>query len=99
MDRAWTAESILDTLTENLDSLRAFGVLKIGLFGSYSRGAPHRDSDMDFLVVLQKYTFDDYMGVKFFLEDLFGCKVDLVIEESLRSELRPYIMADVRYVP
>ncbi len=32
-----------------------------------------------------------YFGVQFYLEDLFGCPVDLVTEKALRSELRPYI--------
>jgi predicted nucleotidyltransferase len=94
----WTTQRILDALADNREKLRAFGVQKIGLFGSYSRDTPRPDSDMDFLVVLERNTFDDYMGLKLFLEDFFGCGVDLVIEDSLRSELRPYVMADVRYV-
>ncbi|HEY9268104.1 MAG TPA: hypothetical protein VIO39_01475 [Methylotenera sp.] len=30
-------------------------------------------------------------GVQFYLEDLFGCRVDLVTEKAVRQELRPYI--------
>ena len=32
-----------------------------------------------------------YFGVQFYLEDLFGCPVDLVTEKALRPGLRPYI--------
>ena len=32
-----------------------------------------------------------YFGVQFYLEDLFGCPVDLVTEKALRSDMRPYI--------
>jgi len=93
----WTSKSVLDALAENREQLRKFGVQKIGLFGSYSRNAPDSNSDMDFLVTLERNTFDNYMGLKLFLEDYFGHQVDLVIEESLRPELRPYVTADVRY--
>ena len=37
------------------------------------------------------------MDVKFFLEDLFQCKVDLVLEKTLKPRLRPYILAEVEY--
>lgn len=73
------------------------GVLKIGIFGSYRRGSPRSTSDMDFLVVLERPSFDNYMDLKFFLEDLFSCKVDLVMEDTLKPRLRPYILEEVIY--
>ena len=73
------------------------GVRKIGLFGSFKRGQAGRKSDIDILVVLAQPTFDSYMDVKFYLEDLFGRKVDLVMEDALKPRLRPYILADVEY--
>jgi predicted nucleotidyltransferase len=69
------------------------------LFGSYRRGIATPDSDMDFLVTLERSSFDDYMDLKFFLEDLFGCTVDLVPEKDIKPRLRPYIMEDVVYAP
>jgi predicted nucleotidyltransferase len=38
------------------------------------------------------------MQLKFYLEDLLARPVDLVLEESLRGELRPTIMNEVVYV-
>ena len=73
------------------------GAQKIGLFGSYSRGTATPDSDLDFLVVLEKSTFDGYMDLKFYLEDLFGLEVDLVLEKGVKPRLRPHIMAEVIY--
>ena len=32
-----------------------------------------------------------YFGVQFYLEDLFGCEVDLVTDKALRPEIRPYV--------
>jgi len=95
----WTAREILDTLTRHRDGLRTMGVRKIGLFGSYRWGTPTSDSDMDFLVTLEEPSFDGYMDVKFFLEDLFQCKIDLVLEKTLKPRLRPHILAEVEYAP
>ncbi len=38
------------------------------------------------------------MELKFFLEDLLECKVDLVIAEAIKPDLKPYIMEDVKYL-
>ena len=92
-----TAPTILKTLEEHKDDLRRMSVLKIGLFGSYRRGTPGSSSDMDFVVTLEKPIFDAYMDLKFFLEELFGCPVDLVMEETIKPRLRPYILDEVVY--
>ena len=91
-------ESILSTLGPHTEELRGMGVKRIGLFGSAARGEIHADSDLDFIVELENETFDAYMDVKEFLEDLFGRAVDLVVEGSIKPRLRPYIEKDVVYV-
>ena len=93
-----SASSILQTLALYQTDLRRMGVRKIGLFGSYRRGTPNPKSDIDFLVTLEKATFDSYMDVKFFLEDLFGRPVDLVMAETIKPRLQPYILGEVIYV-
>jgi predicted nucleotidyltransferase len=94
---SWTRQKILDLLGKHRETLQAMGVRKIGLFGSYRRGTSTAGSDMDFLVTLEAPSFDGYMDVKFFLEDLFQCQVDLVLEKTLKPRLRPYILAEVEY--
>jgi len=76
-----TSEVILKKIRENMNVIRGYGVEKIGLFGSYVKGEQRLGSDVDILVEFKRgmKTFDNYMGLKFFLEDLLGCKVDLVI--------------------
>ena len=37
------------------------------------------------------------MELKFFLERLFHRKVDLVIKETLKPEIEPYIIIEVKY--
>jgi len=42
-------------------------------------------------------TFDNYMDLKFYLEDLFGREVDLVTERALKPQLKDIIMKEVVY--
>jgi predicted nucleotidyltransferase len=71
---------------------KRFGVTQLALFGSTIRDTATRDSDVDVLVAFDgPATSQRYFGVQFFLEDLFGCPVDLVTEKALRAELRPFI--------
>lgn len=78
---------------------KRFGVSKIGIFGSYIRGEERPDSDVDVLVLFRKgeETFDNYMDCKFYLEDLFGRKVDLVMKGAIKKRLKPYIISEVVY--
>lgn len=94
----WTARSILAFLHSHAADLRAMGVRKIGLFGSYLHGDQHADSDMDFLFVMEPMTWTGWMDVWNFLEDSFGVEVDLVPEKDLRPELARRVLAEVRYV-
>lgn len=55
---------------------------------------------MDILVEFEEgyKTFDNYMELKFYLEDLFNCKVDLVLKSALKEEIKPHILEEVVYV-
>jgi len=94
-----TSEGILRKISENMEVIRGYGVRRIGLFGSYALGSQKIESDVDVLVEFEKgkKTFDNYMGLKLFLEDLLNRKVDLVISESVKPELKPHIMKSVSY--
>ena len=76
-----------------------FGVAKIGIFGSFARGEERPESDIDVLVTFQdgKKTFDNFMGTKFYLEDIFRRKVDLVTDSALKPLIRDPILQDVLY--
>ena len=76
-----------------------FGIAKVGIFGSFARGEERPDSDIDILVTFQdgKKTFDNFMGTKFYLEDHFGRKVDLVTDAALKPLIRDPILQDVVY--
>lgn len=92
-------EDILKTLEVNRGTLKKFGVLSLALFGSFVRGEGEESSDLDFVVEFKKKTFDDYMGLKDFLEGLFGCPVDLVIKETIKPRLREIILREAVHAP
>ena len=83
----------IEMLTRSKPILAArYGVIELALFGSTARDAAKSDSDIDILVAFDgPATSERYFGVQFYLEDLFGCAVDLVTDKALRPELRPYI--------
>ena len=76
-----------------------FGVESLALFGSVAREENQPGSDVDILVEFEgRATFDRYMGLKFFLEDLLGCRVDLVTNKALKPRMRPYVEKEAVYV-
>jgi len=94
-----TSKIIMSMIQENMQKISGYGVRRIGLFGSYLREANHSKSDVDILVEFEvgRKTFDNYMELKFFLEDLFMRPVDLVISEAVKSDLKPSIFGSVTY--
>ena len=95
------SDKILKIINENQEDIKKFGVKRIGLFGSYATNKQKPESDIDLLVEFKKgkKTFDNYMDLKFYLENLFDCNVDLVIKEALKVDLKPNILKSVKYAP
>lgn len=90
---------ILNELDRNKNRIMSYGVKEIGLFGSYVKNEHTDNSDIDFLIEYEsgKKSFDNYMDLKFFLEDLFNRKVDLVIKENIKPALKKNILGSVTY--
>lgn len=92
-------EEILERLAARRADLASFGVKSLALFGSVARGEVRPESDLDILVEFAgPATFDGYMELKFFLEELLGCSVDLVTQKALKPRLRPYVEQEALYV-
>lgn len=89
-EKKMTYETVLRKIEENIGTLRKYGVKRLGLFGSCLRNEQNTGSDIDILVEFEKgqKTFDNYMELKFCLEDLFKCKVDLIIAEAIKPDLK-----------
>lgn len=79
---------------------KEFGVKEIGIFGSYIRSQQTETSDIDILVEFKEgyKTFDNYMNLKFYLEELLNLKIDLLIKSTLKPRLKPYILKEVIYI-
>ena len=94
-------EHIKRILENNKDILKdKFKVIEIGIFGSYVRGEETLTSDIDILVDFEQEgkTFDNYIELKYFLEELLGIKVDLVMKGALKQELKDIILQETIYV-
>ena len=91
---------IISKVTKNTKTIKNFGVKRLGLFGSIVNGDLTSESDIDILVEFEKggETFSNLMNLYYFLEDLFGRKIDLVTSESISPYLAPYILEEVEYI-
>ncbi len=89
---------ILRLLENNREKIKTFGVTELGVFGSVARDEQTDASDVDVLVELEKHTFDSYMNLLFFLEDLFGRKVDLVMKGAIKPRIKNRILSETVYV-
>ncbi len=88
-------QAILALLRERIDTIHSYGVSSLALFGSAARNETTETSDLDFLVEFEgTATFDRYMDLKFFLEDLFNKPVDLVTRRSLKPEIRAAVLKE-----
>ena len=94
-------DDVFKVLQDNREPLRRYGVHTIGLFGSFVRGKQTSESDLDFLVEFDSElkSFDNFMALSFFLEELFDRQVDLTTAEALSPYIGPRILAETEYVP
>jgi predicted nucleotidyltransferase len=85
---------ILKALAANEAKIKGFGVQSLSLFGSSVRGEETSVSDLDFVVEFEKKSFDSYMDLKLFLEELFDRPVDLVLADGIKPRLRAAILRE-----
>jgi predicted nucleotidyltransferase len=89
-----TRDEILDLIDANRARLAVLGVVELALFGSHARGDAGPQSDVDFLVEFSEKSFDRYMDLKEFLQELLGRKVDLVLKSAIKTRLRERILSE-----
>ena len=95
-----TKENILELIRSNQDKIRSYGVRKLGLFGSFVRGEHKAESDIDLLVEFQqdKKSFDNFIQLAFFLEEILESRVELITIDALSPYIGPHIIKEVEYV-
>jgi len=92
------SDSVIEKLQGLLPELKEIGVKQVWLFGSAGRNESKPYSDIDILVKLERQDFALYCQVCEKLENVFDRKVDLVMVEALRPQMRERVMGEARLV-
>jgi hypothetical protein len=95
-----TRGEVLQRLREHGHEIRALGVERLGLFGSFARDEQRPESDVDVLVRFrpEKKSFDNFMELAQLLEDVLQRRVELVTTEALSPYLGPRILEEAQDV-
>ena len=97
-----TKGEILEFLTLNKQYFRdQFGIVKIGLFGSYAKDEQTDGSDIDLIVEFAQNTpnlFDVKTELKNYIKEKFNIQVDIAREKYLKPIYRDYILKETIYV-
>ena len=94
-----TKKYILDFLHGHKSELKKrFGIVKIGLFGSYAKGTENEKSDIDLAIVSEKKDFFIREDLKDFLEEHFKLTVDVGYLDSFRDFYKDKIEKEIIYV-
>ncbi len=84
--------------TKREDILRVakkYGAYNVRVFGSVARGEADSQSDIDLLVNMEPgHSLLDLIGLLIDLEELLGCKVDVVTEKGLRDRIRERVLKE-----
>ena len=87
----------LQTHKQNLKD--DYGVISVGIFGSYVRGEQTEKSDIDMLVELEKPVgLVKFIQLENHISNLLGIKVDLATKKALKPYIGQRILREVRYV-
>ncbi len=71
------------------------GASDVRIFGSVVRGEDTKNSDIDFLVKLEKNrSLLDHADMIIEMEDLLGCKVDVVTEPGLKERVKARVLME-----
>ena len=96
-----TKQDIFQTIIDNKEAIKNFGVTEIGLFGSYVRDEQTDKSDIDLLIHydIKEINMKKFMNFCFMMDDLFNkIKVDVVTKNGLSKYIGPFILKEVEYV-
>ncbi|MCD4720254.1 MAG: nucleotidyltransferase domain-containing protein [Desulfobacula sp.] len=84
MNKALSKYEIINLIKAEKAFLKEnFGVLNIGLFGSYAKDQQNLDSDIDFLVEFSEPRFDWIASLQIYMEKKFEKKIEIVRKRNL----------------
>jgi len=80
---------------EILEIAARHGAYNVRIFGSVARGEADEASDVDILVELEpNRSLLDLGGFLADMQDLLGCKVDVVTEKGLKTRIRDRVLQE-----
>lgn len=93
--------SLLTLLKANGQKIRSYGVTNLSIFGSFNTENLHDESDVDLLVEFDpnQKSFDNFMELSFFLEELLGRRIEIITPQSLSKHIGPHILSQAEHVP
>lgn len=75
---------------------KQYGVLDMGIFGSYVRGEETKKSDLDILVNFRdSISFLKFMELENYLSRELGIKIDLVMKNALKPRIGKHILKEL----
>ena len=93
-------ENMLENILNNyrqeiLELAKKYGAYNVRIFGSVARGEADANSDIDFLVDMEVgRSLFDLGGLLMELQELLGCRVDLVTEKGLRKRMKERVLQE-----
>ena len=92
-----TRESLLEILKAEQPYLKKhFGVKRMAIFGSFSKGTPMEESDIDIFVELEKLLGFEFLDMIDYLEKKLGRKVEVLTPAGIQSIRVKSISRDIR---
>ncbi|MGE0121224.1 MAG: nucleotidyltransferase family protein [Dongiaceae bacterium] len=96
---ARSREEAIAALLDHEREIRARGVTRLALFGSFARNEPTADSDVDILVDIDRrrvFSLIDFIDLQDYMAAILGRPVDLMERDALgRPRLRDAVLRDV----
>lgn len=94
---------VIEILKEHKQEIKVkYGVERIAVFGSCARREQKKGSDVDLVVEFEKPSFDNFMELAFYLEELLGRNVDILTPDGIKGirikEIADDIMRSTIYV-
>jgi predicted nucleotidyltransferase len=78
-----------------------YGVIEVGVFGSYVRGEQLPESDLDILIELERPARISLLGLvdlQYYLSEVLGIETDVAIKKNLRKRIGERILSEVEPV-
>lgn len=94
-------EEIISYLKRNKQFFKEkFGVIHIGVFGSFVRGEQSAQSDIDIIIKMEKdkKNIHNFLNFKRLLEGRLGVKIDMGLESNIKPSIKEEIENEVIYV-